>query len=99
MHEPAKRKRDSAKPKDAIARSPKKRAAKESFAATAAHVARNRRIHGLQPWLHSFAAPRLRKNLVKRTRRYSLVVEKKVMGPHFCASCAPTCAFCVRFPR
>src|SRR5438552_13436872 len=69
MHEPAKRKRDRAKPKDAIARRPKKRAAKEPFAATAAHVARNRRIHGLQPWLQSFAAPRLRKNFVKEQER------------------------------
>src|SRR5438552_10118035 len=44
----------------ATARNLKKRAAKDSFAATAAHAARNRSIHGLQPWLHSFAAPRLK---------------------------------------
>ena len=58
-------KRMSRRSASATARSLKKRAAKDCFAATAAHGARNRRVHGLQPWLHSFAAPRLKSSIQK----------------------------------
>src|SRR5438552_18891611 len=94
-HKPAKRKRESAKPKETSGERIFRR-----YRGSCCPESQYPRPSAVATFFRRSAASEKRKNFVKKTRRYNPVTQKaqEIHFSFFLCFCALTCASCVRFP-